>query len=502
MCAASRVVLPACTAASQAASQAHRRLCRSCVPAPRVGQLHPDRRTFAFRRSAAMATGGGAPPLVVVGSVNADLVVESRLPQPGETVAATGGGVTLPGGKGANQAAAAALCGYPTCFVGQTGRDAPAGVLRAALTAAGVDLSHCSAVDAPTGQAIIVLQPDGENSIIIVGGANTAWTAPGAEALHQVVTAGMLLLQREVPESVSLAAARAARWAGVPVILDAGGNEEPICEELLCLVTVLSPNETELSRLTGLPTDSEAHILEAAHALQQRGVDTVLVKLGAQGSLLVPPHNGAPVRQPAFKADKVRCLAYGCSAVHGPLPDIACHPLHIPRWWTRRAQATASPPPSRWPSSRASPLSRRCASPARRRACACSAWALCRRCLAGTRWTPSWPGNLCCECLFDVPGSTRTRFYGSIATATPAMAQGGAGRKDPRWFHAARGCPPVPPRQRRAAGGALRCRSSATAWPGVRPLRPDGRAGNKGMCPMLCRALLRQGVPVSRLAGA
>jgi ribokinase len=68
-------------------------------------------------------------PLVVVGSVNADLVVESRLPQPGETVAATGGGVTLPGGKGANQAATAALLGYPTCFVGQTGRDAPAGVL-------------------------------------------------------------------------------------------------------------------------------------------------------------------------------------------------------------------------------------------------------------------------------------------------------------------------------------------------------------------------------------
>jgi ribokinase len=214
--------------------------------------------------------------------------------------------VTLPGGKGANQAATAALLGYPTYFVGQTGRDAPAGVLRTALTHCGVDLTHCASVDAPTGQAIIVLQPDGENSIIIVGGANTQWTAPGDEALRQVAASGMLLLQREVPESVSLAAARAASSAGVPVILDAGGNEEPICEELLRLVTVLSPNETELSRLTGLPTDTEANILAAASALQQRGVDTVLVKLGAQGSLLVPPHNGAPVRQPAFKADKVR----------------------------------------------------------------------------------------------------------------------------------------------------------------------------------------------------
>ena len=322
MCAASRVLLPACTPASRAAPHAHR---RSAAPTPRVRLCRDESGTFALRRSspplcvtAAMAAASSPPPLVVVGSVNADLVVESRLPQPGETVAATGGGVTLPGGKGANQAAAAALCGYPTCFVGQTGRDAPAGVLRSALSQCGVDLTHCTSVDSPTGQAIIVLQPDGENSIIIVGGANTAWSAPGEEALRQVAASGMLLLQREVPESVSLVAARAARAAGVPVILDAGGNEDPICEELLGLVTVLSPNETELSRLTGLPTDTEAHILAAASALQQRGVDTVLVKLGSQGSLLVPPHGGAPVRQPAFKADKVRA--------HGGLLWVLCCP--------------------------------------------------------------------------------------------------------------------------------------------------------------------------------
>jgi len=272
--------------------------------------------------------------LVVVGSVNADLVVESRLPQPGETISATGGGFTLPGGKGANQAATAALLAQPTLFVGQTGRDAPAGLLREALGRCGVDLQHCAAVDAPTGQAIIVLQPGGENSIIIVGGANVAWTTPSEEALNAVAGAGMLLLQREVPESVSLAAARAARAADVPVILDAGGDETPIAEALLSMVTILSPNETELARLTGMSTSTEADILEAAAALQTRGVHTVLVKLGAQGSLLVPPPPAAPVRQLAFKAEKV------CGNVVVEIcrmcVDIQCDDAGCRYYWCRR----------------------------------------------------------------------------------------------------------------------------------------------------------------------
>jgi ribokinase len=136
--------------------------------------------------AAAAATMAARKPIVVVGSVNADLVLESRLPLPGETVSATGGGIVIPGGKGANQAATAGKLGYPTLFVGQTGRDGAAALLRDALAGCGVSLEHTVAVEAPTGQAVIILQPGGENSIIIVGGANVAWQAPGAAALDAV----------------------------------------------------------------------------------------------------------------------------------------------------------------------------------------------------------------------------------------------------------------------------------------------------------------------------
>jgi ribokinase len=244
---------------------------------------------------------------VVVGSVNADLVLESRLPLPGETIAATAGGVIFPGGKGANQAAAAARLGCSTAFVGQTGKDAAAGVLRDALTGCGVSLDHLAAVDKPTGQAVIILQPGGENSIILVPGANADWAATPSPALDTLAHAKMLLLQREVPEAVSLCAARAAAKAGVPIVLDAGGDDSPVCGELLGLVTYLSPNETELARLSGRPTDGgEDQVLAAALALQQTaGVQNVLVKLGAHGCLLVPPPPGTPLRQLAFAAEQV-----------------------------------------------------------------------------------------------------------------------------------------------------------------------------------------------------
>jgi len=245
--------------------------------------------------------------VVVVGSANADLVLESRLPLPGETLRATAGGDMVPGGKGANQAAAAARLGTATEFVGQTGKDGTATLLRDALAGAGVGLSFCAEVDGPSGQAVIILQPSGENSIILVPGANAAWAAPSAEALSAVAAARLLLLQREVPESVSLAAARAAAAAGVPVILDAGGDDSPICAELLRLCTYLSPNETELARLSALPTDGgEEDVLRAARHLQYiAGCRSVLVKLGAHGSLLVPPPPASPLRQLAFAAPKV-----------------------------------------------------------------------------------------------------------------------------------------------------------------------------------------------------
>eukprot|EP00897_Mesotaenium_endlicherianum_P010351 jgi/Mesen1/9344/ME000061S08790 len=257
------------------------------------------------------ATSGFMRPLVVVGSVNADIYVElDRLPKPGETVSAKSGS-TLPGGKGANQAACGARLGHPTYFVGQVGRDSYAELAREALTACGVRLEYLGSVAGPTGHAVVMLQPGGQNSIVIVGGANMAWPRlddgitrlpPGAQQV--IRRAGALLLQREVPDALNLEAAKIARAASVPVVLDAGGADAPIGEELLRLVTVLSPNETELARLTGLPTGSPEEILAAAHKLQERGVGQVLVKLGEQGCMLVT-REGPPLVQACVRAPHV-----------------------------------------------------------------------------------------------------------------------------------------------------------------------------------------------------
>lgn len=246
-----------------------------------------------------MHTPDMSPPLLVLGSVNADLYVEiDRLPAPGETIPGREAAVR-PGGKGGNQAAAAARLGAAVRFAGQVGDDVHATSLRAALDAAGVDTALLRAVPGPSGQAFILLQAGGENSIVIVGGANQAWSRPDDAALTAAGEAAAVVLQREVPDAVNHAIAAAAHAAGVPVILDAGGADHPLPTETLPLITILSPNETELARLAGMPTGTGAEVEAAARALQARGVGDVLVKLGVRGSLLVP-RTGGVLRQAAI----------------------------------------------------------------------------------------------------------------------------------------------------------------------------------------------------------
>lgn len=244
---------------------------------------------------------------MVVGSANADIYVEiERLPKEGETVSAKTG-QTLAGGKGANQAVCGGKLDYPTYFVGQVGGDAHGKLIAEALEGGGVLLDHLSIVgDAPTGHAVVMLQTDGQNSIIIVGGANMAsWpeTLP-PEDLEVVKNAGIVLLQREIPDSVNIQVAKTARSAGVPVILDAGGVDAPIPPELLKFIDILSPNETELGRLTNMPTESFEQISEAVGKCHKMGVKQVLVKLGAKGSVLFV-EGEEPIRQAIISAPKV-----------------------------------------------------------------------------------------------------------------------------------------------------------------------------------------------------
>lgn len=247
------------------------------------------------------------PPLVVVGSANADIYVEiDRLPKEGETISAKSG-QTLAGGKGANQAVCGSKLSYPTYFVGQVGEDANGKLITEALQGGGVILDHLKNVSGtPTGHAVVMLQSNGQNSIIIVGGANmSCWPEKlSDEHLEIVKNAGIVLLQREIPDSVNIQVAKAARSAGIPVILDAGGMDAPLPPELLSFVDILSPNESELSRLTGMPTETFEQINKAIGKCYEMGVKQVLLKLGDKGSALFE-EGKEPIKQPIISAPKV-----------------------------------------------------------------------------------------------------------------------------------------------------------------------------------------------------
>eukprot|EP00892_Ulva_mutabilis_P003290 jgi/Ulvmu1/1332/UM011_0060.1 len=244
--------------------------------------------------------------ITVVGSINVDNVLQlDRLPAAGETVAANSL-EQLPGGKGANQAAAAAMLGNPTTMVGQVGSDGGADFMFGHLQQRGVTLKDTvSRIEGtPTGTANVMLLPGGENSIIIVGGANTAPWPLSDEQRSAILNAGVVLLQREIPEEVNLQVARMCSEAGVKVVLDVGGAEAPLDSDALRCISVLSPNETELQRMTGLPTGTRDEVVAAARELQGQGARDVLVKLGSKGSLLIAADGGV-LEQPCFAVSSV-----------------------------------------------------------------------------------------------------------------------------------------------------------------------------------------------------
>jgi len=206
------------------------------------------------------------PPfdVCVVGSANLDIVVTTpRLPVPGETVLGSSY-AEHPGGKGLNQAVAAARAGVRTAFVSAVGADPAAQLLLAALTDAGADASFVAAVDGPTGRAVITVDDRGENSIVVVPGANAAVTAA------MLPPSGVVLLQLEVPRAAVVAALRTARGRGTVTVLNPA-PAAPLDAELLGLVDVLVPNEHELAALA--PPDE----------LIAGGVGAVVTKLGSAG---------------------------------------------------------------------------------------------------------------------------------------------------------------------------------------------------------------------------
>ena len=237
-------------------------------------------------------------PVVVVGSLNADLVARAeRFPTPGETLHGESFTVVT-GGKGANQAGAAARLGWPTEMVGCVGSDGFGAQVRRDLEATGAGCEAVRVVEGSTGVAVITTVAGGENTIVLAAGANGAVDAAAIEAVWPVIAgAGMVLLQLEISLETVVAVAGRCAAAGVPVMLDPAPARE-LPEELLRAVTWLTPNETEAQRLGGFSLEEEAPIERGAERLMRMGARNVAIKLGERGVYVATPDERGLV--PAF----------------------------------------------------------------------------------------------------------------------------------------------------------------------------------------------------------
>lgn len=253
------------------------------------------------------------PEIIVVGSLNADLVVRApRFPQPGETLSGEDLQV-IPGGKGANQAVAAARHGAQVSMLGRVGNDGFGDFLLDNLKENNVDISRIQRDHASTGTATIIVDSNGQNSIVLSPGANGKVSAADVEnasfADHR-----LLLLQLEIPTPTVFAAARRAREQGLSVILNPA-PARALPDELISQVDYLIPNETELSLLTGMDVNDIPSAELAAKSLLARGVRHVIVTLGSRGALVVNKETGTQVD--AYKVDVVDTTAAGDAFIGG-----------------------------------------------------------------------------------------------------------------------------------------------------------------------------------------
>jgi ribokinase len=244
------------------------------------------------------------PRIVVLGSFNMDLVVFTpRLPGPGETVLGTDF-VRGPGGKGSNQAIAAARLGADVAFIGAVGADSFGDEARSRHEAEGIDTAHLLAVDRPTGVALIMVDDEGENVIAVAPGANSAITPDRVRASSDVIAAADVLLgQLEVPIESFRTAASIASHAGTTVVLNPA-PAAPLPNDLWPLIDVITPNEHELLELAG-----SAPMEWAATELRSRGDIDVVVTRGPLGVLWTGSDGARHL--PAIRAEAIDTTGAG-----------------------------------------------------------------------------------------------------------------------------------------------------------------------------------------------
>ena len=248
--------------------------------------------------------------IAILGSINVDTTYHvERFPQPGETISAISKS-SAPGGKGANQAVAAARSGAKTYFVGKVGDDNEGKFMLEALKEEHVD-TDCIVVDKVhgTGTAMVTLDVNGQNHIMVYGGANQALLKEDLENTDKVLdSVDFLISQLETPQDVTAAAFKEAKNHGVITFLNPAPAHE-IDPEVLKYTDIIAPNETESAILTGIKLNGEDSMLKTAEYFADKGVDNLLITLGSRGVFYSTPNGHGLV--PAFKVKAVDTTAAG-----------------------------------------------------------------------------------------------------------------------------------------------------------------------------------------------
>jgi ribokinase len=253
------------------------------------------------------------PEILVIGSLNADLVVRApRFPTPGETISGQDLSI-IPGGKGANQAVAAARQGASVAMVGRVGDDSFGPTLIENLQDNQVDTTYVQTDESATGTATIIVDSSGQNTIVLSPGANGKVTPADVDSVS-FQDADMLLLQLEIPLETVVHAASVARQNGLRVILNPAPARQ-LPDSLLADVDILVPNESELQLLSGQSVTDTASAESAAGVLLAKGVKTVIVTLGSNGALLVTAEN--EIHIPTFQVEVVDTTAAGDAFIGG-----------------------------------------------------------------------------------------------------------------------------------------------------------------------------------------
>jgi ribokinase len=227
------------------------------------------------------------PYILVVGSSNTDMVINSaHLPAPGETIIGSAFFMN-PGGKGANQAVAAARLGGHVTFICKTGNDIFGRQAAAIFENEGIDISYMvEDPENPSGVALITVDDNGENTIVVALGSNGTLSRADIELSKNVIeNASVVLMQLEIPLDTVQYVAATAREKNVRVLL----NPAPACElppGLMKNISIITPNEKEAEMLTGIPVNNIDTAKEAAKSLSSKGIDTVIITLGTKGALV------------------------------------------------------------------------------------------------------------------------------------------------------------------------------------------------------------------------